>query len=88
MSEENDEFRNVDREDRARELIMDLTRDGYPLGRQLGIVTDCLCILLARKSDNEEQLAAWAAHAQKLIDLGTKIWFERKQETNGSEPRD
>jgi hypothetical protein len=69
---------HTDRADRARDIIGDLTRDGYPLGDQLGIVTDCLCMLVPRKSDDEEKLAGWVAHAKRCIDVGSRIWFERR----------
>jgi hypothetical protein len=84
MSEEDNKSAYVDWHDRAREIIGDLTRDGYPIGDQLAIVTTCLCMLIARKSDNEEKLAGWAAHAKNCIDVGTRAWFEHKQEIDGS----
>jgi hypothetical protein len=79
MSEDEDRFTFCDWYDRAGEIIRDLSKDGYPERDRLSIVTGCLCILLAKYSDNEEELAAGAAHAKELIDLGTKIWFEARK---------
>jgi hypothetical protein len=43
MSEDKDDhFKFCDWHDRAREIIGDLTRDGYPEDNQLAIVTGCL----------------------------------------------
>jgi hypothetical protein len=82
--DKDDHFKFCDWYDRAREIIRDLTEDGYPEDNQLAIITGCLCIMLAQYSDNEEQLVAGAAQAKGLIDLGTEIWFDAQTRKRNS----
>jgi hypothetical protein len=48
MSEEDDKFGFIDWDSRAREIIRDLIRDGYPESDQIVILTGCLCMVIAR----------------------------------------
>jgi hypothetical protein len=72
MSEDDERFAFCDLNARAREVIRDLTRDGYPERDQWGILIACLCMLLVKGSKDEEQLAAEVENTKEMIDIGVK----------------
>ena len=78
MSKEED-LEYVDYDSRAREIIRDLSNDGYPDDAQLTIIAGTLTILLADSADNAEHLAEGVALAKRMIDQGTRMWFEQRK---------
>jgi hypothetical protein len=68
----------VDIDTRARDLIKDLARDGYPDDLQLTIVGGALTILLAQNSNTEQQLTEGIAITREMIEEGAKTWFALK----------
>jgi hypothetical protein len=73
--------REQDFDNRAREIIKDLSKDGYPEVDQFTIVTGTLCMLLANSCENVEQLREGISVAKESIDMGAKACFEiRKHE--------
>jgi hypothetical protein len=85
MSEENDKFGFIDWDSRAREIIRDLIRDGYPESDQI-VIPGCLCMVIARDAADDEQLMSLAASSVGLIGLGCKTCF--KPRSDGGESRD
>jgi hypothetical protein len=72
------DFEIADWNSRAKEIIKELARDGYPDIDQLTIVTGTLCMLLAKNSDDADHLTNAVVTSKKLIEMGAKVWFDLK----------
>jgi hypothetical protein len=79
MSKDDDDFQIVDWDSRAKEIIKDLTKDGYPQLDQLAIVTGTLGMLVAKSANDADHLKEMVADTQELIEMGAKVWFDPKK---------
>ena len=78
MSNDEDfQFHDFDR--RAKEIIAELTKDGYPDTDQLTIVGGTLAMILAKTAESTEHLAEGLTVTKELIDQGSKMWFKARQ---------
>jgi hypothetical protein len=66
-------------DNRAREIIRALSKDGEPDYGQLSIVIRTLSMLLANVSKNMEELLKNISIAKETIDHRAKGWFERRR---------
>jgi hypothetical protein len=72
---------------RAREIITEISKDGYSEESQLAIVCGALCIMLAEGADSMDDLHDTIKAFKKIIETGAKIhWFD--MEGNNEAPRD
>jgi hypothetical protein len=75
-------YRDFDR--RAKEIIAELSKDGYPDAIQMTIVGATLCMLLAKSAESAEHLAEGLAISKEMLDEGAQMWFEERKRGTGN----
>jgi hypothetical protein len=64
---------------RAREILAELSKDGYPELEKLTIVCAALCTMMADGADTMDRLLEVIATFKRMIETGAKMqWSERR----------
>jgi hypothetical protein len=77
MNRDDENIEVQDHFERAKQMLADLTKDGYPDFAQMTIVSMAMCKLLG-DSENEENLREGVEMTQRIIDDGSKLAFQRR----------